>query len=135
MRPRRIRIIEIATGAAVLGIFVSLAVPSLLRIRAQSRVDSLLESAKSCRAELPGWISNERSTPKKMRDEDPLLVVEPTGTLPVYCRRDGRIHLLPFVDSALESVGSTVVVTDEDRNGGPAYDGIPAVFNVEPGTK
>ena len=70
-----------------------------------------------------------------MRGEEPLLVVEPTGTLPIYCRRDGRIHLIPFVDSALESIGATVVVTDEDRNGGPAYDGILAVYNVEPGTE
>ena len=169
MRPRRIRIIEIATVAAVLGIFVSLAVPSLLRIQARSRVDSLLESARSCRAELPNWISsslsslpvnsktsvqggaethnvrgifeqypricNERFSPKKMRGEEPLLVVEPTGTLPIYCRRDGRIHLIPFVDSALESIGATVVVTDVNRSGGPAYDGILAVYNVEPGTE
>ena len=62
MRPRRIRIIEIATVAAVLGIFVSLAVPSLLRIQARSRVDSLLESARSCRAELPNGFPRSRAS-------------------------------------------------------------------------
>jgi hypothetical protein len=78
----------------------------------------------------------ERFQHKNLPGDEPLLVVvEPTGTLPVYCKRDGGIHLLPFVDSALESVGATVAVTDEDRNGGPAYDGILAVYSVEPGTE
>lgn len=78
----------------------------------------------------------ERFQHKRLPGNEPLLVVvEPTGTLPVYCRKDGGVHLIPFVDSAMESVGATVVVTDEYRNGGPAYDGILAVYNVEPGTK
>ncbi len=77
----------------------------------------------------------ERFQHKNLPGEKPILVVEPTGALPVYCMRDGRIHLIPLVDSALESVGATLVVTDEYRNGRPAYDGILAVYNVEPGTK
>ena len=55
--------------------------------------------------------------------------------LPIYCRRDGRIHLIPFVDSALENAGAIVVVTHQDRKAGPASDGILAVYNVEPGTQ
>jgi hypothetical protein len=169
MRARRIRILEIATVCAVLGILVSLAIPTLMRMQARSRVEHLLASARSCREDLPRWLSNtisshpvasdvtdqggveaqsprdllenyariynERFQQKNLPEEKPLLVVEPSGTLPVYCRRDGRIHLIPSVDSALESVGATVVVTDEDRSGGPAYDGILAVYNVEPGTE
>jgi len=169
MRPRRIRIIEVATVCAVLGILVSLAIPTLMRMQARSRVDHLLASARSCRAELPLWLSNtlsshpgasdvmdpggaetqstrdllenyariynERFQQKNLPGEKPLLVVEPSGTLPIYCSRDGRIHLIPFVDPAQENVGATVVVTDEDKSGGPAYDGILAVYNVEPGTE
>jgi len=167
MRRKGIRIIEIATVCAVLGILVSLAIPTLMRMHARSRVDSLLASAKSCREEIPRWLSNtlssrpaesdttvqggvethdardiledyariynERFQQKRLPGQGPLLVVEPTGMLPVYCRRDGRIHLIPFVDSGLESVGAMVVVTDENRNGGLDYDGILAVYNVDPG--
>ena len=167
MRRKGIRLIEIATVCAVLGILVSLAIPTLMRMQARSRVDHLLASARSCREELPQWLSdtlsshpvasdstgqggaeaqsardlledyariyNERFQQKNLPGEKPLLVVEPSGTLPIYCRRDGRIHLIPYVDPALESVGAKVVVTDEDRKGGPAYDGILAVYNVEPG--
>jgi len=169
MRRKGIRIIEIATVAAVLGILVSLAIPALVQMQSRSRVDRLLASARSCREELPGWLSNalsshpEASDPslqggekaykvrnllenfardfnegfqhKKRAGDEPLLVVEPTGTLPIYCRRDGRIHLIPFVDSALESAGAIVVVTHEGRKGGPAYDGILAVYNVKTGTE
>ena len=171
MKRKGVRIVEFATVAAVIGIFVSLAVPSFLQVQARSRVDTLLKSARSCRAELPAWISNELSNlskesgenagkkaeedsireilekyariynerlPKKTtrrRGDEPLLVVEPTGTLPIYCRRDGRIHLIPFVDSALESAGALVVVTHEDRKAGPAYDGILAVYNAQTGTE
>ena len=78
----------------------------------------------------------ERFQHKKLPGDEPLLVVvEPTGALPVYCRRDGGVHLIPFLDSALESVGATMVVTDVDRSGGPAYNGILAVYDVEPGTQ
>jgi hypothetical protein len=169
MRPRRIRIIEIATVCAVLGILVSLAIPTLMGMQARSRVDHLLASARSCREELPRWLSNTLSShpvaadvtdqagaearsardllenyariyngqfqQKNLPGEKPILVVEPSGTLPIYCRKDGRVHLIPFVDSPLESVGATVVVTDENRRGGPACDGILAVYNVEPGTE
>ncbi len=171
MRRKGVRIIEFATVAAVLGIFVSLAVPSLLQVQARSRVDALLKSARSCRAELPAWISNELSNPQVEADQraeekgrehrirevlekyvrvynerlnknavrgggdESLLVVEPTGALPIYCRRDGRIHLIPFVDSALETAGAIVVVTHEDGRAGPAYDGILAVYNVKTGTE
>ena len=169
MRRKGIRIIEVATVCAVLGILVSLAIPTLMRMQARSRVDHLLASARSCREELPRWLSNtlssrqvasdntdqagaeaqsardlledyariynERFQQEKLPGGEPLLIVEPSGTLPIYCRRDGRIHLIPFVDSALQSVGATVVVTDEDRKGGPAYDGILAVHNVEFGTE
>ena len=60
--------------------------------------------------------------------------MEPTGTLPLYCGRDGRIHLVPFVDSALKTVGAAVVVTDPDRRSGPRGDGILAVYDVKPGS-
>ena len=80
-------------------------------------------------------IYNQRFQQKNLPGEKPLLVVEPSGTLPFYCRRDGRIHLIPHVDPARESVGAKVVVTHEDRKGGPACDGILAVFSVEPGTE
>ncbi len=167
MRRKGIRILEIATVCAVLGIFVSLAVPSVLQMQARSRVDHLLATARSCRGGLPGWLSNalssrsvasdarvqrgaggfdvrniledfvrgynERFQDKKPPGDEPLLVVEPTGTLPVYCRRDGRIHLIPFHDKALESVGAKLVVTGQGKNSGPAYDGILAVYEVEPG--
>ena len=169
MRRKGIRIIEIATVCAVLGILVSLAIPTLMRLQARSRVDHLLASARSCREELPRWLSdtlsncpaasdstaqggaesqsardlledyariyNERFQQKNLSGEKPLLVVEPSGTLPIYCRRDGRIHLIPHADPTLETVGAKVVVTDEDRKGGPAYDGILAVYSVEPGAE
>jgi len=169
MRRKGVRVIEIATFCAVLGILVSLAIPTLMQMQAQSRVDSLLASARSCREDLPGWISNtlssrsvasdrtgqgeaeaqsarnlledyariynERFQLENLPGEKPLLIVEPSGTLPIYCRRDGRIHLIPFLDPSLEGVGATVVVTDEDRKGGPTYDGILAVYNVEAGTE
>ena len=159
MRRRKIRIIEIATVCAVLGILVSLAVPALMQVQARSRVEHLLDSARSCREELPHWISstlssrptssnngmstrdlledyariyNERFAEKSLPGDKPLLVVEPSGTLPIYCSRDGRIHLIPCDDSARESVGATLVVTHENRKCGQAYDGILAVYNVDP---
>lgn len=173
MRRKGIRIIEIATVAAVLGILVSLAIPSFLRIQARSRVDSLLESARSCREELPRWLSNSisiepdalntdrvgnangealafdprgvlqdyariyngRSQQGNLPGEKPLFVVERTGTAPDLCQRDGRIHIIPIVDPAIEGVAAKVVVTDENKIGGPNYDGILAVYDVEPGTK
>jgi hypothetical protein len=169
MRRKGIRIIEIATVCAVLGILVSLAIPTVMRMQARSRVDHLLASARSCREELPRWLSstlssrpvasdgtgqggaeartarnlledyariyNERFQQKRLPGQLPLLVVEPSGTLPIYCRRDGRIHLVPNVNPALESVSATVVVTEQDRKGGLAYDGILAVYSVEPGTE
>ncbi len=153
---------------AVLGIFASLAIPSVVRMQARSRTDRLLACAGACREELPGWLSNTVSgrptTPQAavpgagdgafrvgdvLRDyaragnerwqgrgpagDGPLLVVEPTGTLPVYCRRDGRIHLIPDLDAAVGSIGATVVVTAKEPHGGPADDGILAVYRVEPG--
>ena len=164
---------EFAVILGVMGIFASIAIPSYIRIQRSSRIEHLLESARSCGEDLSLWLStpvsnkplesdtggddsgeagagaldprdlledyariyNDRFQQKRLPGQEPLLVLEPTGMLPVYCRRDGGIHLIPFVDSALESVGATVVVTDEDRNGGSAYDGILAVYDVEPGTK
>jgi type II secretory pathway pseudopilin PulG len=142
MRARRIRIIEIATVCAVLGILVSLAIPTLMRMQARSRVASDVTDqggaeTQSARDLLENYarIYNGRFQQKHLPGEKPILVVEPSGTLPIYCRRDGKVHLIPFVDSSLESVGATVVVTDENRRGGPACDGILAVYNVEPGTE
>jgi hypothetical protein len=162
MRRRGIRIIEVATVCAVLGILVSLAIPALMQMQARSRVDHLLASARSCREDLPRWLSdtlssrpvaansgtgsrdlledfariyNERFQEKNLPGEKPLLVVEPLGTPPVYCSRDGRIHLIPCEDPAEEGIGATLVVTHEDRKGGPAYNGILAVYSVEPGTE
>jgi hypothetical protein len=166
MRRKGIRIIEIATVCAVLGILASLAIPSFLRIQARSRVDRLLQSAKSCREELPHWLSasvskgpqgsdtgnahalepldphgiledyariyNERFERSDPPWEGPVLVVEPTGTPPVYCGRDGRIHIIPFVGPGIERFGAKLVVTDQHRNGGPDYDGILAVYDVLP---
>jgi hypothetical protein len=140
-----------------------------MQMQARSRVDHLLASARSCREELPRWLShtlsshpsasdaadqgraeaetardllenyariyNERFQQKNLPGEKPILVIEPSGTLPVYCSRDGRIRLIPCADPALERVGATVAVTDEDRAGGPARDGILAVHNVRPGTE
>ena len=168
MRQQGIRVLEIATAFAVVGIFVSLAIPSLMRMQARSHVDHLLEAAQSCREDLPRWLSNpashERAEPDaggkgsgegeiqtfdahgiledyaRIRNErfqsstppgeGPLLVVEPTGTLPVYCKRDGRIHIIPFADPAVGSAGVKLVVTDEQKNGGPNRDGILAVYDV-----
>ena len=169
MRARRLRILEIATVCAVLGILVSLAVPTVMRMQARSRVDHLLASARSCREEPPLWLSdtlsshpsasdaadqgrteaetardllendariyNERLQQKSLPGEKPVLGVEPSGTPPVYCGRDGRTRLIPFAGPAPESVGAAVVVTDENRGGGPACDGILSVYNVEPGTE
>lgn len=172
MRRRGIRVIEIATVAAVLGILASLAIPSFLRIQARSRVQSLLESARSCRQELPAWLStslslapdasssetvddatrepktpdpreviedyvrifNERFQQGKLSGERPLLIVERTGTLPALCKRDGRIHIIPMADPAGQGVGAKVVVTDQDKLGGPNADGILAIYEVEPRT-
>jgi hypothetical protein len=52
------------------------------------------------------------------------------------CGEDLSLWLsTPISKEPLESVGATVAVTDEDRNGEVAYDGILAVYNVEPGTR
>ena len=165
---------EFVVTLGVMGILASIAIPSYISIQRTSRIEHLLESARSCADDLTLWLSTpvskqhlesdiggagsgeagagapdprgaieeyvrnrwERFKHKKLPGDEPLLVVvEPTGTLPVYCRRDGGVHLIPFVNSALESVGATVVVTDVDKNGGPAHDGILAVYNVEPGTQ
>jgi len=166
-----IRIIEIATIFAVLGILASLAIPSLFRMQARSRVDRLLASARSCREELPRWLSTTVSHEPQEADaggegsgegetgafdprsifedyarihnegfqlentpgEEPLLVVEPAGTSPAVCRRDGRIHIIPFVYPTDQSIGAKVVVTDENRISGPNYDGILAVFSIRSG--
>ncbi len=165
---KEVRVIEIATVCAVLGILVSLAVPTLMPMRARVRMDHLLASAKSCREELPRWLSNtssirpaappesagragamaeharrmleeyartcnERFARKRRPGSAPPLVVEPAGTPPATCSRDGRIHLIPSVDPDGPKVGATLVVTDEGHNGGPASDGILAVYHVAPG--
>jgi hypothetical protein len=62
MRTKKNRILEIATALAVLGIFVSLAVPSFMRMQARSRVDRLLEKTRFCPTELPNWVSNSTSS-------------------------------------------------------------------------
>ncbi len=61
MRRKGIRYVKIATVCAVLGILVSLAIPTLMRMQSRSRVDRLLASARSCREELPRWLSNTLS--------------------------------------------------------------------------
>jgi len=168
-RRKRVRIFEIATVCAVLGIFASLAIPSFLQMQARDRIQGLLESARSCRNELPGWVTDSVSNLRSesgaagatdaealnvdARDilenyaciynarfqrgaragEQPPLVVEPTGTPPAGCRRDGRIHLIPSVDPAGQGIGARLVVTDESRMGGPNYDGILAVYEVGAG--
>jgi type II secretory pathway pseudopilin PulG len=167
-RRKGIRLIEIATVCAVLGILASLAIPSVVRMQARSRTDRLLACARTCREELPGWLSNtltgrptnpeeaasavrddlfrvgdvlkeyaragnERWQNRGLAGEEPFLVVEPAGTLPVYCRREGRIHLIPVFDASLGGIGATVVVTAREPHGGPNDDGILAVYSVEPG--
>jgi type II secretory pathway pseudopilin PulG len=164
-------LIEIATVCAVLGILVSLAVPSFMQMQARSRVEQLLASAKSCREELPRWLSkaapnrqtvgsestldardtdatspdprqiletyarlyNQRFLEGALPGQTPPLVVEPTGTEPFFCRRDGRIHIIPLADPDLDRISATVVVTDENGFEGPDGDGILAVYSVKTG--
>jgi hypothetical protein len=80
-------------------------------------------------------ICNGRFQQGNQPGEKPLLVVERTGTPPGLCQRDGRIHIIPVEDRAKKGVGAKVVVTDENRMGGPNSDGILAVYDVEPGTR
>jgi hypothetical protein len=150
-----------------------MAIPTYIDLQKRSRIEHLLASARSCREELPRWLSStvskeplesdakgegngvagaraldprglledyarihfEQFQRERIIGQEPLLVVEPTGTRPAFCRKDGRIHIIPFVDPAEESVGAKVVVTDENKTSGPNYDGILAVYNVKPGTK
>ena len=169
MGRKRIRLIDIATACAVLGIFASLAIPSYLQMQARGRVDRLIESARSCGQELSGWISSSAATDltdsgagdeadieagnargileayarmynKRVKgagvsSAGALLVVEPAGTQPPFCERDGKIHLIPLLDASPEGVGAKGVVTDENKIGGPHNDGILAVFEAKPGTE
>jgi type II secretory pathway pseudopilin PulG len=167
-RRRGLRMLEVATVCAVLGILASLAIPSILRMQARSRVERLLAAARSCRQDLPEWVAasvpnqasasdseregsafcvpdarnvledyartnNDRFRRKGPAEQGPLLVVEPTGTDPSACARDGRIHIIPLVDPTLPGIGARLVVTDEHRIGGVGYEGILAVYNVEAG--
>lgn len=164
---------EFVVILAVAGIFVSIAIPSYIRIQRSSRIEELLETATSCGEDLSLWlftaVSNEPlesdaggvasgeagARARDPRDiledyarfhferfqrenppgQEPLLVVEPMGTPPAACSRDGRIHIIPVVDPAMEGIGAKVVVTDENTIGGPNHDGVLAVYNVKPGTK
>lgn len=74
---------------------------------------------------------NDRFQRDNLASRGPLLVVEPTGTDPSYCRRDGRIHIIPLADPTLPSIGAKLVVTDERKIGGLGYEGILAVYHVE----
>ncbi len=163
MRRKGIRIIEIATVCAVVGILVSLAVPSLMQMQARARVDKLIASARSCREELPQWLAqavpagqtfggdvgragaftdSSASDARKILEsyaelynrrflaEAPAVVVEPAGTLPSFCSRDGRIHIIPLEEPDPVGIAATVVVTDDNRFGGPDGDGILAVYRA-----
>jgi len=111
MRRKGIRVIEIATAAAVLGILASLAIPNVLRIQARSRVEGLLGSARSCRQELPHWLSQSPSSEPEKK------------------------HFVPVVHPDEEAVGAKGVVTNENKTGGSKCEGVLAVYDVEPGTK
>jgi Tfp pilus assembly major pilin PilA len=168
-RSKGIRLSEFVVLLGVTGILASIAIPTYVDIQRRARIERLLESARSCREELPRWLSasvakaptvsnsdvtsedqlqavdarsiledyariwNERYQRSNPTNEGPLLVIERTGTPPGICRRDGRIHLIPFVDPTLQGLGAKVVVTDEKRVGGPGYNGILAVYNILPG--
>jgi Tfp pilus assembly major pilin PilA len=95
--------------------------------------DQLQKLDPRCILEDYARIWNEQYQRSDLTNEGTLLVVERTGTPPGICRRDGRIHLIPFVDPTLQGIGAKVVVTDEKRTGGPGYKGILAVYNILPG--
>jgi hypothetical protein len=74
---------------------------------------------------------NERFRVKGGIDEDERIVVEPVHMRPAGCERDGRIHLIPIVNSGNEFLGATLVVTEPIEGDGGGYeDGIVDVQKV-----
>lgn len=60
----------------------------------------------------------------------PLFAVEPEGTRPEECVRDGRIHLIPVAGSDGRIVGAHLVATNTSWTGGPKGDGILASYRT-----
>ncbi len=152
MKRRGIRIIELATVGAALGMILSLAVPTYLELERRSRIDRLLETARSCRGELARRLEAHASRGTvvdllgafvracnrggtcgpSMAHRRNLFVLEPAGTEAAWCARDGRIHVVPVPASAEEGRGpmARLVVTDRNGTAGPNLDGILAVYEV-----
>ena len=129
---------EFVVILGVMGIFASLAIPSYICIQRNSRIEHLMESARACVDDLALWLSTPVSKEPLESDaggegsgEAVAGALDPRGPLEDYA----RIHFERFQHKNLPGDEPLLVGTDEYRNGGPAYGGILAVYNVEPGTK
>ena len=61
-RIKGIRLSEFAVLLGVMGILASIAIPTYVDLQRRSRIEHLLATARSCREELPGWLSNSVSS-------------------------------------------------------------------------
>ena len=129
---------EFVVILGVMGIFASLVIPSYIHIQRTSRIEHLLESARLCQEDLSLWLSTpvsneplEPGTGGEGGGEAVAGAPDPRGVL----EESVRNRFERFQHKNLPGDEPLLVGTDEYRNGEPAYDGILAVNNVEPGTK
>ena len=138
-----------------LGILISVAIPSYLRLEKSEQIDTLLSSAAHLREEISQRIGRPEVTSLenagtesippstletflrlyKMTANQPLaeeatIVMEPAGITRDRCARDGKIHVIPTKDVDGVLSGATILVTNQIHQGGPANDGLLAVYKV-----
>jgi Tfp pilus assembly major pilin PilA len=90
-RIKGIRLSEFVVLLGVMGILASIAIPTYVDIQRRSRIEHLLASARSCREELPGWLSNSVSKDPVVSNldaatEDERQTLDARGILEDYAR-------------------------------------------------
>jgi len=148
-----LRFSEVMVLVGALGVLISVAVPSYLRMVRSDRVNGILASAVELRDDLSRWIerttapaeSGGRALPaaplqavvelynrtgQEPRAEAGAVVVEPAGLPAGRCARDGKIHLVPLADAGGSVDGAVIVVTSDRHRGGPADDGLLAEYRI-----
>ena len=96
-RIKGIRLSEFAVLLGVMGILASIAIPTYVDIQRRSRIEHLLASARSCREELPGWLSNSVSSEPVVsglnaETQDDLETLDARGILEDYARIWNQRH-------------------------------------------
>ena len=98
-RTRFLTLSEFAVMIGVAGILASIAIPSYVRMKNNARFESLMKSVRSCQEEVPEWLRTSVAN----------------GTAGSDARINGK------------SVGTKVVVADENRINGQQEGGDPSL--------